>query len=320
MYNVLLCVKGGSALIDEKNTDKLLNNEEIQENEIQNTEPSVNTDTDAAVTESTVAEAAADGDVASADAENTEDASLPDIQLEGQLLLPIDGDKDAENEESADGEGDSAQAGEGGNKDSAEENAPQTAPDGERSRKVDSLFDFIELFVFTLAAVFIITSFFFRYSIVKGPSMMNTLEDGDKLLLTSFMYEPECGDVIVFHVENAPSGEDVWVKRVIATEGQTVRITYNDVYVDGEKLIEPYVYTGDYGSPGRYHYFDREDKYLELVVPEGEVFVMGDHRNNSSDSRVIGTVEESAILGKVIYRFFPFDSMEKIESVRITED
>lgn len=183
----------------------------------------------------------------------------------------------------------------------------------EKSRKVDSLFDFIEIFVFTLAAVFIITSFFIRYSIVDGPSMQNSLQHGDKLLLTNFMYEPEYKDIVVVHSDVL---DKVIVKRVIATEGQKIKITSTDVYVDGVKLDEPYVYTDDHkgilGNYSEYKYLP-EGEVFEMTVPEGEIFVMGDHRNKSEDSRSIGTISEEAIIGKVILRFAPFDTFGKVD-------
>lgn len=183
----------------------------------------------------------------------------------------------------------------------------------EKSRKVDSLFDFIEIFVFTLAAVFIITSFFIRYSIVDGPSMQNSLQHGDKLLLTNFMYEPEYKDIVVVHSDVL---DKVIVKRVIATEGQKIKITSTDVYVDGVKLDEPYVYTDDHkgilGNYSEYKYLP-EGEVFEMTVPEGEIFVMGDHRNKSEDSRSIGTISEEAIIGKVILRFAPFDTFGRVD-------
>ena len=196
-------------------------------------------------------------------------------------------------------------------------------------RKIDAIFDFIELFVFTLAAVFIITSFFFKYSIVDGGSMNNTLQHQDKLLLYSFMYEPECGDVIVLEDHSTVLKKPI-VKRVIAVGGQTVKITKNDIYVNGERLNETYVYTDDYrsifGYEDQYRYsvipsealIDlvismEEGVYYEIKVPEGELFVMGDHRNASNDSRDIGTVHEDSVIGKVVLRFYPFDSFGKID-------
>ena len=196
-----------------------------------------------------------------------------------------------------------------------------------KERRIDSIFDFVELFVFTLAAVFLITTFFFKYSIVEGGSMSNTLHDNDRLIISCFMYEPECGDVVVLEDLSTELKKPI-VKRVIAVGGQTVRFTSTDVYVDGVKLNELYVYTGDYknilGQSDAYKYSvypddsllhlvtAREDgKYYEITVPEGEIFVMGDHRNASNDSRTIGTVHEDSILGKVVLRFYP--TFEKID-------
>ena len=199
----------------------------------------------------------------------------------------------------------------------------------EKIRKVDSLFDFIELFVFTLAAVFIITSFFFRYSTVEGSSMMNTLEDGEKLILSSFLYDPKPGDVVVVQ-DRSTALKDPIVKRVIAVGGQRVTVTRTTIYVDGVALDEDYVYTGDYYNPlngSRDYYYDVEPcealienvvEYkpgvsYEILVPDDEIFVMGDHRNNSKDSRSIGTMHEDAIIGKVVLRFFPFDKFGTID-------
>ena len=205
----------------------------------------------------------------------------------------------------------------------------KTPDDEEKPRRVDNLFDFIELFVFTLIAVFIITSFFFRYSIVDGGSMQNTLEDDEALILRSFLYTPECGDIVVVQ-DKSTALKDPIVKRIIAVGGQTVKFTRDAVYVDGVELDEPYVYTGDYENPFggediyRYSVYPsdallpivtaREDGvFYEITVPEGEIFVMGDHRNNSKDSRDIGTIHEDAIIGKVVLRFLPFNNFGKIK-------
>ncbi len=201
--------------------------------------------------------------------------------------------------------------------------------DSDKPRRIDSLFDFIEMFVFTLAAAFIIMSFFFRYSTVNGDSMLNTLEDQDRLLLRSFLYTPKQDDIIVVEDRSSALKEPI-VKRVIATEGQRIKITHDGVYVDGELKDEDYVNpcnncnrtsTSDkyeYSvtpSPMLHAYLTEyvPGSHYEILVPEGQIFVMGDHRDNSTDSRKIGLLHEDAIIGKVVFRFFPFDKFGKIE-------
>ncbi len=188
---------------------------------------------------------------------------------------------------------------------------PKNLPDEqkynpEKPRRIDFRFDFIELFVFTLVAIMILTTFVFKHSIVEGPSMQNTLQDGDHLIIFDLFYSPEPGDIIVF--EDYSTGlQKPLVKRVIAVGGQTVKIDiFGDIYVDGVKLNEDYIYLDG---------FDSLTKPLICTVPEGEVFVMGDHRNNSTDSRkpAFGTIKEDSILGKVILRFYPFDSFGAVE-------
>ena len=215
---------------------------------------------------------------------------------------------------------------------SIEADAPQISEDDsfdekeEPVRRVDSLFDFAEIFIFTLATVFILISFFLRYTVVEGGSMKNTLHNNEKLLLTSFLYTPECGDIVVLQ-DRSTAIKDPIVKRVIAVGGQTVKFTATDVYVDGIKLDEPYVFidncTSGY-SEYRYsltpydalveHITDYVDGVsYEVLVPDGYIFVMGDHRCNSRDSREIGMIHEDAIIGKAIFRFAPFSEFGKIE-------
>ncbi len=186
------------------------------------------------------------------------------------------------------------------------------------TRKIDTAFDFIELFIFTLVGVLIVTSFLFRHSVVSGDSMQNTLQNGDRLIISDLFYEPEYGDIVV--VEDRTAGMDTpIVKRVIATEGQTVRVERDGISVDGVKLAEEYVFTDGFN----YHYdldpfafTDNETlveefgKYYEFVVPEDEIFVLGDHRNDSRDSRYYGTVREDAVLGRLVLKFYPFDEFE----------
>lgn len=190
------------------------------------------------------------------------------------------------------------------------------------TRRVDALFDFIELFVFTLAAVLFITSFFVRHSVVDGDSMLGTLHDGENLLISDLFYTPERGDIIVVDDHSTLLKKPI-IKRVIAVGGDVVRITRHGVFVNGEPLVEDYVFTDEVGYT--YEVYPsaalmendtlviKAGEYYELTVPDGELFVMGDHRNKSTDSREIGTVDEDAVLGRVILRFYPFDKFGEIE-------
>lgn len=169
---------------------------------------------------------------------------------------------------------------------------------GEKKKEKGSgLFDFVELFVFTLAVVILLLSFVFRHSVVDGDSMQGTLNDGEHLIISDLFYSPRRSDIIVFE-DYATELEKPIVKRIIAIEGDRVRIDATGVYVNGQRLDEDYILID---GPMLY-------TPIECVVPKGEVFVLGDHRNASTDSRVFGTIKEDAILGRVIFRFYPFDS------------
>lgn len=176
--------------------------------------------------------------------------------------------------------------------------------DPEKPRKIDNVFDFVELLILTLAAVFVLTSFVFRHSIVDGDSMMNTLQDHDVLIISDLFYTPEQYDIVV--IEDHTTGYDhPLVKRVIAVGGDEVEVTPDRIYVNGEPVRDDFVYTGDYA--GDYHYTPES-----FTVPEGEIYVLGDHRNNSSDSRKFGSVSTDAVLGKVLFRIYPFSEFGNV--------
>lgn len=164
------------------------------------------------------------------------------------------------------------------------------------------IYDVVSIIATALVAVTFAFIFFFRTVGVSGDSMFPTLHNYDRIILSAFLYEPQYGDIVVTCQPNESIAiEDVLVKRVIATGGQTVDIDFetNTVYVDGVALDEPYI-----NEPTR----DREDFYAPVTVPEGYVFVMGDNRNHSTDSRDnrIGLIREEYILGKALFRMLPF--------------
>jgi signal peptidase I len=172
-------------------------------------------------------------------------------------------------------------------------------------RFIDNVFEVVELFVFTLLAIMLISTFAFRHSVVEGSSMETTLFGGDHLLVSDLFYEPERGDIIICDDKSKGLfGIDApIVKRVIALEGDTVRIDiYGQVYINDILLEE------DYLDPNM-KVAARGEEYV-LTVPEGQVFVLGDNRFYSKDSDEFGPIDEDSILGKVILRFYPFDKIK----------
>ena len=159
--------------------------------------------------------------------------------------------------------------------------------------------------IFMLVIVMAVLMLFLRIIVVDGPSMENTLLNGDYMLLISNMFykNPSYGDIVVVSKQAYSNGKPI-VKRVIATEGQTVDIDFEQgiVYVDGAALDEPYTKTLT---------TLKESGSFPQVVEPGKVFVMGDNRNNSKDSRSndIGQVDRREVLGRVVFLLFPGTGM-----------
>ena len=173
----------------------------------------------------------------------------------------------------------------------------EATPESVRKDSLAYLYDIVCL----LAVVIILFTICFRVVVVSGPSMNDTLVDGDWLLLLSNLTAGEIrqGDIIVASKESFKDGEPI-IKRVIATEGQVVNIDFNTgiVYVDNQPLNEPYTLT-----PTNL----QEGVSFPCIVEAGCVFVMGDNRNESLDSRsnTIGLIEEREIIGKAVFVLFP---------------
>ena len=166
-------------------------------------------------------------------------------------------------------------------------------------------YGFLKTFT-ALLLVLVVLFPFCQVITVDGSSMVPTLEDHDQLFLQKAGYEPEQGDIVVLRKDFDYVTGPI-VKRVIATGGQTVEIDYNTstVYVDGQPLEEPYL-----GEP-MVHPTDPALQETRWTVPEDSVFVLGDNRNASYDSRhmELGTVDEDLILGKARFVLFPFRNM-----------
>ena len=180
----------------------------------------------------------------------------------------------------------------------AKQGAPHSA---KRVRRRNYILAYLHDLVFLIAGALLIFSLLFRIIVVSGPSMKDTLVDGDCLLLldNTFFNEYDRGDVVVISKQTYDNGTPI-IKRVVATEGQTVDIDFEKgiVYVDGKALNEPYIKT----PTNR-----KEGVEFPLTVDDGCLFVMGDNRNDSKDSRSpeIGLIDKHEILGKAIFILFP---------------
>ncbi len=183
------------------------------------------------------------------------------------------------------------------------ENLPELSL-GEKTRR--EIYDWIHCLSIALIICVVIFAFFVRLIDVRGTSMNPTLNNGDKMLVSGLFYSPKAGDVVVFKKDEYDP-ERALVKRVIATEGQVINIDFDNgiVYVDGEAIQEDYIM-----EPTT----NKIDFIGPQTVPEGCVFVMGDNRNASTDSRKteIGMVDSRLILGKAYFVIYPLSQMRAI--------
>ena len=184
----------------------------------------------------------------------------------------------------------------------AQEAQQQEGQDAASQKKEEGrdLYEWAQALVCSVLAVVLLFTFVIRLIGVDGHSMVPTLQDGDRLLVLNAMLDNdyEYGDIVVLRKDTFL--EEPIVKRVIATEGQTVDIDFvsGAVYVDGELLEEDYINEPTYVEEGT---------EFPLTVPEGSIFVMGDNRNHSSDSRSsdLGTVDTRYVIGKAVFLLFP---------------
>jgi signal peptidase I len=161
------------------------------------------------------------------------------------------------------------------------------------------LFDWLQCVVFAIIIVIFCFIFIGRTIGVDGLSMYGTLHDRDRVVTSNLFYTPSNNDIIIFRSQS-PRYEEPLVKRVIAIEGQTIDIDFEtgDVILDGVVLYEPFIHSLT---------IRRDDFTGPVTIPEGYVFVLGDNRNNSVDSRYanIGLVDTRYILGRVLFLLIP---------------
>jgi signal peptidase I len=182
------------------------------------------------------------------------------------------------------------------------------------SEQKSEFWDWIKALGIALLLAILIRQFLFTNYIVYGESMMPTIEDGNRLIVNKFEYnfkDAERFDLVVFHANET---ED-YIKRVIGLPGETIEYKNDKLYVDGKYIAEPYLdqfknqlqnnaqLTGD---------FSLEDYTDKLTVPEGYVFVMGDNRLHSIDSRHIGFIPYEDIVGEVNLRYWPISEFKFI--------
>ena len=168
------------------------------------------------------------------------------------------------------------------------------------------LYDWIQSLMVALVICVALFIFAVRVIDVSGSSMVPTLHDGDKMIVSNLFYKPKYGDIVVFKTDRYDPDRAL-VKRVIATEGQEISLDFDRgvVYIDGTPIEEDYI-------------AELTTTKLDFIgpqtVPEGCVFCMGDNRNASTDSRKkeIGMVDERMILGKAYFVVFPLSDMGKI--------
>ena len=191
--------------------------------------------------------------------------------------------------------------------------ADNEPPKKEKLNLKRELVEWLGVVASALIIVVVLFGFVFRVAIISGDSMKNTLINGDVVVISNFNYTPKQGDIVVVsrNVENSTESmreeNGPIIKRVIATEFQIVNIDFETgtVYIDNMPLDEPYISTPT---------LDKYDVEFPLTVPEGCIFVLGDNRDVSLDSRSSrigdgGMIDTRYVLGRAVYRVFPFDKM-----------
>lgn len=184
------------------------------------------------------------------------------------------------------------------------------------NKGADEWFDWLKIFIVALIFALLVRKFIFSPIIVDGPSMQPTLHDRDQMIVNKFVYnvkDPNRFDIVIFHA----SEEKDFIKRVIGLPGEHVMVKDNVLYINGEKVNQPFLQQNE-NTPAVYPIITN-DFTLEMlpghyeVIPEGYVLVLGDNRSNSTDSRSIGLISMEQIVGKTNLVYWPFERMHFVK-------
>jgi len=182
------------------------------------------------------------------------------------------------------------------------------------SKRKNELFDWIKALLIAFILAFIVRTYFFSPIVVDGSSMLPTLHDRDKMIVNKFIYrinEPERFDIVVFHAIDQKD----FIKRVIGLPGEHVKMVDGVLYIDGQEISEPFFDSSEMS----FDYPLTRDFSLEEIpggyekIPEDYVLVLGDNRNNSTDSRTIGLIAIDDIVGKANLVFWPYNRIQMIK-------
>lgn len=163
------------------------------------------------------------------------------------------------------------------------------------------LFELVKSILIAIIVAIIIIAFIFQTVSVDGSSMYPTLRNNDRLIIekvTYYFQKPKSMDIIV--MKNPRNNSERYIKRIIAVEGDKIEIYNNKVYINGSLKDEPYLFE------------NRINDFGEITVPKNTVFVLGDNRNNSTDSRILGPINLKLIVGKAFIRLLPFNKAGRI--------
>ena len=166
----------------------------------------------------------------------------------------------------------------------------------------NEVWEWIKALGIAIILALVIRSFLFAPFLVDGSSMMPTLENGERLIVNKLVYRlhgPEHGDIIVFHASETKD----YIKRVIATEGETVEMKQDQLYINDKPVDEPYL--REYKEQAKQQGYVLTEDFPKQKIPAGHIFVMGDNRRNSQDSRMIGPVAVKEIVGRSEFVIWP---------------